>query len=519
MHLSHKIALANIKYRNIAGHIMRSSLKEFCITCCAIGLAMLFYANTSYASPNNSNQGSKSGKHHPQIITSFADIIEPLMPSVVNIYTVKYSPKNRENMQNGSEFFPFSQVNDFFEQFNVPFTFEDLYGNPRWTPLGSGLVIDDSGLIVTNHHVVAGSDEVNIKFHDNTELPAIVIGSDPKTDLALIKVDNKTPLSPAEFGDATAVRVGDVVIAIGNPLGYGGTVTTGIISSKGRDIGAGIDELVDDFIQTDAAINVGNSGGPLFNMDGEVIGINTAIPAAGGGTNIGIGFAIPSNTVSDIVSKLKENGKVSRGRLDINVQEVTEDLAEALGLDQSSGVLIVDAPQGGVGFNAGLRRGDVITSFNDQNVLNARKLKLFVADSDIGSKVKLGVMRSKKVVYFMVEIIDSDLASNIAPKVKKKEPAYFEIEGFKISNLSAFFINNFDIDPDISGVVVTDVMDDMTDIDIRMGDVIQSIDQTRIENIDQLASIYEKLKGGDKKSCLLLVRRGDFSLFVAIPLI
>lgn len=462
---------------------------------------------------------ASESKHGPKpyIMTSFADIVEPLMPSVVNIYTVKYPSRDQGGNRNVPDIIPYGQFNDFFEQFNVPFTFEELYSNPRALSLGSGVIIDKAGLIVTNHHVVAGSDEVNIKFFDNTELSAKVIGSDPKTDLALLKVEGKKSLSPAKFGDSSKARIGDVVIAIGNPLGFGGTVTTGIISSKSRDLGMSLDELVDDFIQTDAAINSGNSGGPLFNINGEVIGVNTAIPAAGGGTNIGIGFAIPSNTVTDIISKLEENGKVSRGRLDIAIQEVTKDLANAMSLENDYGALIVEVKPGGVGSKAGLKRGDVIVEFNEQKVLNTRKLQLFVADSDIGKKVKLGVMRQSKKISLTAEMIESSSDSNMYKRVKK-QPKPIEVGSLKISNISSAIVGTFDINADASGVVVVDVAENIADINLRAGDVIMSIDQQRIDNVDIFVGMYEALKQKKKNSAVLLVKRGEYTLFVALPI-
>lgn len=481
----------------------------------ATGLLMLLPLKALASQAQTAGETTKAKR--PYIITSFADIVEPLMPSVVNIYTVKYSTRAQQNGQNVPDLFPFGQFNDFFEQFNVPFTFEELYSNPRAMSLGSGFIIDKDGLIVTNHHVVAGSDEVSIKFYDNTEIPAKIIGSDPKTDLALLKVDAKKPLVPVNFGDSNKARIGDVVIAIGNPLGFGGTVTTGIISSKGRDLGMTLDELVDDFIQTDAAINSGNSGGPLFNVSGEVIGVNTAIPAAGGGTNIGIGFAIPANTVRDIIQKLEDSGKVSRGRLDIAIQEVTKELAEAMAFDYDYGALIVDVKPGGVGAKAGLKRGDVIIEFDDEKVLNARKLQLFVADSSIGKTVKLGVIRKSKKIALSAEIVEADSDGGIYSKQKKKLVPSVVVSGFKFSNISGSVITSLDIDPDTVGVVVTDILDDAPEIDLKIGDVVMSIDEQRVENIDMFAGIYDNLKQDKKKKTVLLIKRGEFTLFVAMP--
>lgn len=449
---------------------------------------------------------------------SFADIVEPLMPSVVNIYTVKYAKRQQQkDMPPVPDIVPFERFNDFFEQFNVPFSFNELYSNPRALSLGSGFVVDEAGLIVTNHHVVAGSDEVSIKFSDNTELPAKIIGSDPKTDLALLRVESKKKLVPIKFGNSNDSRVGDVVIAIGNPLGFGGTVTTGIISSKGRDLGSGIDELVDDFIQTDAAINTGNSGGPLFNINGEVIGVNTAIPAAGGGTNIGIGFAIPSKTVKEIIAKLEANGKVSRGRLDIAIQEVTKELADALSPGYDYGALIVDVKPGGTGDKAGLTRGDLIVEFNGNKVLNGRKLQLFVADAEIGSKVKLGIIRNGKKVELDADIVDIESEDALVKKKPKKATHSIVVGGIRVANLSPAIISSYDIAPDATGIVVTDIEDVQLMTDLRPGDVIVAMDQQKVDNIDQFKSNYEKLKASsNKKNAVLLIKRGDMSLFVAL---
>lgn len=336
-------------------------------------------------------------------VPSFAGIIEPLMPAVVNIYTIKYSKKKQPKINPLPELIPFEEFKDFLKQFNMPFTF-DLYPHLQAMSLGSGFIIEENGLIVTNYHVIAGSDEIHVKLSDGTELPAVIIGRDPQTDLALIKIHSTTKLPFVSFGNSNQARVGDVVIAIGNSLGFGGTVTTGIISSKGRDLGSGMDELVDDFIQTDAAINTGNSGGPLFNIEGKVVGINTSIPAVSGGTNVGIGFAIPSNKAQNIVDQLKKNGKISRGKLDIVIQENTKELSEALDIDKDYGVLVVDVKISGSGGKAGLKRGDLIIGFNGKNVVNSRKLQLFVAETKIGEEVRLTIIRNGKTFDLKAQI-------------------------------------------------------------------------------------------------------------------
>ncbi len=452
----------------------------------------------------------------PVQITSFADIIEPLMPSVVNVYTVKNSRHIDPTAASLPEMLPFEQFNSFLERFNVPFTFEELYASPRALALGSGFIVDAEGHVMTNFHVIKDADEIYVKLSDNTEVLAKLIGADPKTDLALLKIDAKKKLPFVTFADSGKSRVGDVVIAIGNPLGFGGTVTTGIISSKGRDLGMNPDELVDDFIQTDAAINTGNSGGPLFTIEGKVVGLNTAIPEAGGGTNIGIGFAIPSATVQDIMKQLKEKGKISRGRLEVNIQEVTKELAEALSLSKTYGVLITDVRPGGTGDKAGLKRGDLIIEFNGKMVLNARKLQLFVADSHIGEKVKLTVIRNNKKMNLVAQIIEFEKASEaVEPRT---EETSLTKSGVTFNNLTPNLINKFGLNDKSKGLVVTELSRQELALDLRIGDLIVAIDQQYISDIKQFESVYDKIKNNNKKNVVLLVKRRGFTMFVAIPI-
>ncbi len=450
----------------------------------------------------------------PMHITSFADIIEPLMPSVINVYTVKYNKQFNHKAASLPEMLPLDKFNNFLEKFNVPFSFDEIYTSPSTLALGSGFIVDEEGYIITNDHVVTGSDEIYVKLSDNTELPARIIGTDPKTDIALLKIDTKNKLSSVKFADSSKVRVGDVVIAIGNPLGFGGTVTTGIVSSKGRDLGLNQDELVDDFIQTDAAINTGNSGGPLYDIQGKVIGINTSVPDINGGTNIGIGFSIPSNTVLDIMKQLKEKGKVSRGRLDIGIQEVTKELADALSLSKTYGVLVVNIRPGGTGAKTGLKRGDLITEFNGNKVLNSRKLQLFVADSHIGEQVKLTVIRNNKPITLVAKIIEY-----VAPK---EEPVIAQEKtiqkaGVSFSNISSNLLDKFELSEKSKGVVVGLSAQELS-FDLRVGDLVVAIDQQSINDIDQFNSIYEKLATTKKNNVVLLVKRKDFTMFVALPL-
>lgn len=452
----------------------------------------------------------------PIQISSFADIVEPLMPTVVNIYTVKHADKPEAQKTVLPEILPVDKLNNFLEQFNVPFSFNELSNSTNTFALGSGVIVDSEGYIMTNDHVVAGSDEIFVKLHDNTEMQARIIGTDPKTDLALLKIDAKDVLPYVEFVNSNDLRVGDIVIAIGNPFGFGGTVTTGIISSKGRDLGIDQDELVDDFIQTDAAINTGNSGGPLFNIHGKVIGLNTALPEISGGTNIGIGFAIPSNTVQDIMQQLKEKGKISRGRLDITVQQMTPALAEALSMNKSSGVLVVNTRPGGIGDKAGLKHGDLITEFNGNIVSNSRKLQLFVADCHIGDEITLTVIRDNKPISIKAKIEELEPIE----EEKNQQPAetFIQKSGITFSNISPSTAYKYGITNNVQGIVVTDIQAQDANLDLQIGDVIISINQKNISDIDQFNNIYGELKSKKRKNVVLLVKRQNLTIFVAFPI-
>lgn len=474
-----------------------------------LNLIMLFAVSKVAIAKDNT--GLRVNPTRQPYISTFADIVEPLMPAVVNIYTIKVHG-GANLRQKIPQKFPFSGFGKFFDQFNSSVPFDDLYTSPKSMALGSGFIIDNDGLIVTNHHLITNSDEIYVKLSDNTELPAKIIGIDAKTDLALLKIESDKKLPYVSFGDSDKVRVGDIVIAIGNPFGFGGTVTTGIVSSKARDLGVSMDELVDDFIQTDAAINTGNSGGPLFDISGHVIGVNTAIPAVGNGTNVGIGFAIPSTTVQDIIKQLETQGKITRGHLDILTQDVTSDLVEALNLPADYGTLVVDVRPGGTGDKAGLMRGDLITKFNEEKVENSRKLRLFIADTKIGSEVDLTVLRNKSTVT---------LKANILESTNNKTPVYvdtLEKSGVLFADISPVLIQKFALEENSKGVVVVGFDNKISDTELRIGDVITSINKENIENIVQLYKIYDSLKNQGKDVLVLFVKRHDMSMYVTIPI-
>lgn len=461
-------------------------------------------------------------KPQPIVIPSFADIVEPLMPAVVNVYTVKYNKKSQRPPANPFEGFPFDSFNNFFEQFDIPFNFDEMYSDPKAVSLGSGFIIDPDGLIVTNYHVISNADEINIKLLDNTELPAKLIGSDQRTDLALLKVESKKPLAHVNFGDSSKSRVGDWVITIGNPFGLGGTVTTGIISSKGRDIDDDRGNIVDDFIQTDAAINRGNSGGPMFNTQGEVIGVNTAIFSPSG-TNVGIGFAIPSTTAKSIVEQINRYGKVSRGRLDVIIQDVTGDIAEGLGLKEPNGALVVEVMPNGAADKAGIKTGDVIIEFNGKPITNLRRLQVLVAEAPVNKEARIVIIRNnqhKTLTTKIIENTEDGEPVKLADKHKGNNTVVGSvvINNITFSNITAELRKKFAIGRDVSGVVVTETAKNGKNYNLKIGDVIIAANQQEVNNIEQLRKVYKKAKADQKKHVVMFIKRGsNVSLFVAFP--
>ncbi|AAL02704.1 periplasmic serine protease [Rickettsia conorii str. Malish 7] len=451
---------------------------------------------------------------------SFADIVEPLIPAVVNISTIEYVNSKSENAEKD----PLQEkVNDFLEKLNIPLNLEEVDQTPKSVPLGSGFIIEPNGLIVTNYHVIANVDKINIKLADNTELSAKLIGNDTKTDLALLKIDSEEPLPFVEFGDSNDARVGDWVIAIGNPFGnLGGTVTSGIISSKGRDIDIDTDNIVDNFIQTDAAINNGNSGGPMFNLDQKVIGVNTAIFSPLG-TNIGIGFAIPSNTAKPIIERLKKDGKVSRGRLGVTIQDLTEDISEGLGLKNTRGVLVAKVQEDGPGDKAGIKTGDIIIEFADIPVKNTKKLRVIIADAPIDQEVKVKILRDKKELELPIKITsdNEEVTKDSTEETNKKEITNKEENNLSITknnitfgNLTEELRQKYTIPQDKMGIVITNI--DEEESSFKIGDLITNINQKSIDDISKLEELYENAKKSDKKNILLLIERGSSNMFVPL---
>ncbi|KAB2848362.1 MAG: Do family serine endopeptidase [Hyphomicrobiaceae bacterium] len=452
---------------------------------------------------------------------SLAPIAEPLMPAVVNISTsqsikgVHGTPLPKS--QRGSPF------EEFFEEYFNKKEKPSVVPEKKATSLGSGFVIDPSGLIVTNHHVIDGADEIIVSFADGSRLKVEkVIGKDAKSDLALLKVTPKKPLPFVKFGVSETVRVGDWVMVIGNPFGLGGTLTVGVISAKNRDINSG---PFDDYLQTDAAINKGNSGGPLFNMKGEVIGVNTAIITAAPGGSSGIGFSIPSDTVARIIEQFKLYGEVRRGWLGVRLQTLTEELAEGLDLGETRGALVAGVSKDSPASKAGLLPRDLITRFAGKPVPSARQLTRQIAQTPIDSSVEIEVERKGKRSTLLVKIgrlIDPDEAEPKVQSTAVEPPAPPRpLLGMMLTPVTEELRQRFSLDKKLAGLVVLEVdpKSFAAQRQIKAGDVVVEAAQEAIGTFDQIAKRIEDVRKTGRNVILLGVTdaKGDFR-FVTLPL-
>jgi len=454
---------------------------------------------------------------------SFADLAEKLLPAVVNISASQTVISNGEPESESEDGGP-APGQDFEEFFK---DFFERRGRPpeqrrRGGSQGSGFIVSTEGYIVTNHHVIDGADEVSVRLHDGVTLKATVVGSDEKTDLALLKIEAPDNIVAVDWGDSDETRIGDWVVAIGNPFGLGGTVTAGIVSARQRDISAG---PYDDFIQTDAAINRGNSGGPMFNLDGDVIGVNTAIYSPSGGS-VGIGFAIPSTLARNIVKQLREFGEVKRGWLGVHIQTVTEELAEGLRLNNSQGALVASVTEGGPAEKAGILQGDVILKFDGRVVPDMRKLPRMVAETPIGESVDVVVWRrgKEKTVKVDLGLLEDEPQTAAIPKEEPKsndaDSAEIPDLGLSLGQITEALRQQYDLGDKTGGVVITTVEQGGTAAEkgLRAGDVIVEVDQ---EEVASPAAVLEKVENareeGYRVVTLLVYRQGDFQ-WVAVRL-
>jgi len=458
----------------------------------------------------------------------FADLAEKLLPGVVNIASTQIIKGGNEDGMPDLPFPPGSPMEKFFHDFMdrnhpgaAPNGGHGVQPEGRKSQsLGSGFVIDASGYIVTNNHVIEGADEIKVILQDNTTLKATLIGRDERVDVALLKVESDKPLVAVPWGDSDKARVGDWVIAIGNPFGLGGSVTAGIVSARGRDIRQG---AYDDFIQTDAAINQGNSGGPLFNMDGQVIGINTAIYSRSGGS-IGLGFSIPSNQAKLVIDQLKAFGHPRRGWIGVKIQQVTQDIADSVGMKEPLGAMIAGIEDGGPAAKAKIQGGDVLLKFNGSDIKEMRNLPRLVAETEIGKTVPVVVWRDGKEVGLSVtvaELPDDPKVAQVAPLDKKSDkPLEVPGTGLKLSALSDDLRTRYQLGDDQKGVLITDVAPKSAAAEkgLKPGDVILEVQQEEMKTPADVVDRLQKYRKAGRKSALLLIQTSDGTRYVPLSL-
>lgn len=426
---------------------------------------------------------------------SFADLAEKLTPSVVNI-----SSFSQSETENGEGNTPLSES------------------------LGSGFIIDGNGYIITNNHVVDKAESISITLSDDTKTEARVIGKDPKTDLALIKIETKRPLNAVKFGDSDKIRVGDWVLAIGNPFGLGSSVTAGIVSAKSRDIESG---PYDSFIQTDASINQGNSGGPMFNLQGEVIGISSAIFSTTGASQ-GVGFAIPANLAGWVISQLKEHGEVKRGWIGIKIQPNTPEIADSLGISANQGVVVSGVTEQGPAQKAGLQAGDIVLSFNRQPIDNTKNLSRLIAETKIGTPAPIEIWRSgqKQTLTVPIELMPEETPLSAAKETASdaaETPDNGEslnIIGFTVKEISPELAERYKLAPSTSGVVVTDILpnSDASRKGIKIGDIIVKIDKRNIIGESAFHEYVNDARRENNRPVLLAIQGQEALHFVAVKL-
>jgi serine protease Do len=456
---------------------------------------------------------------------SIAEVAEQVIDAVVNISTSQTVQARSGQLP---QLPPGSPFEEFFEEFFKNRRGQGDNENRERTPrrvssLGSGFIIDPAGLVVTNNHVISEADEVTVVLNDGTKLKAEVAGRDQKTDVALLKVKPTKPLKAVKFGDSERLRLGEWVIAIGNPFSLGGSVSAGIVSARNRDINSG---PYDNYIQTDAAINRGNSGGPLFNLDGEVIGVNTAIISPSGGS-IGIGFAVPSKTVVAVIDQLKQFGETRRGWLGVRIQQITDEIAESLGMKQTRGALIAGIDDKGPAKPAGIEAGDVIVKFDGKDIREMRDLPRIVADTPVGKEVEVILIRKgqemKKTVR-LGRLEDADKPKPAAVKRSeepKDKPVVKKALGLDLANLTEELRKKYKIKDSVKGVVITgvDASSNAAEKRLSAGDVIVEVGQFPVANAADIEKRLEQLKKEGKKTALLLVSNGEGEVrFVALSL-
>ncbi len=476
---------------------------RFPIYIVAILLALVFIASSAMA------------RSAPE---SFADLAEKLLPAVVNISTSAAAKKSGKTPEL-PQFPPGSPFEDFFRDF---FDRNRPQQQRKSTSLGSGFIINKKGIVITNNHVIQDADEITVILQNNETLKAEIIGRDPKTDIAVLRVKPKGDLPAVSMGDSDKIRVGDWVVAIGNPFGLGGSVTAGIVSARGRNINSG---PYDDFIQTDASINRGNSGGPLFNMAGEVIGINTAIFSPSGGS-IGIGFSIPSKIANGIIGQLIKFGKTRRGWLGVRIQKVTDEIAESLGLEKAEGALVASVTENSPAAKGGIKAGDVILKFNNRDVKEMRSLPKIVAETEIDKNVDVEIWRDGKKGTTQVSVgeLDEELVAKTSSgetgEGGKDEELKVTTLGLSVGQLNTSTRKRFNLKKKTKGVVIVSVDKDgaAAEKGIKAGDVIVEVSQNEVTSPKEVQKRVADAKSSGRKSVLLLIEGQAGLRFVALRL-
>ncbi len=431
------------------------------------------------------------------IPNSFADLAEKLMPSVVNIATTQ-TVVTKSNPFPNFQFPPGSPFEDMFKEFGTP-------QERQSSALGSGFIIDEKGIVITNNHVIDGAEDIVVQVNGDKDFKAKVIGADPLSDIAVLQIEATEKFIPVKFGDSDKARIGDEVIAIGNPFGLGGTVTSGIISARNRNLGGTLARY-EDYIQTDASINTGNSGGPLFDLNGDVIGINTAILGRSG--NVGIGFAIPSNSAEIVIDQLIKFGETKRGWLGVRIQDVTREIADIEKLDKARGALVASVAQNSPSKKAGIKAGDIILEFNGEKIKEMKELPIIVAKTKVGKKVKVKIWRNKREIIKTVTLGRLETSEEFKVTEKNEPQKELEIKNLKIfvRELTNEDIKNRKLPNQTTGLVITQIKNDSPLINtIEIDSIILEAQKKKIKSVNDLKQTLEKVLSSNQKTVLLVI--------------
>ncbi len=511
---------------SFSGRRVRVATAAAAFALCFAGAPLVQAQQPPNAASETGNRSAAAGRESVAL-PSFAPMVKRVLPAVVNI-SVQMKPGAGGDQESDQEQFSPDQNQPFpgfppspFDQFLRRFF--DQQGNGgmpmpqqrvQRIALGSGFIIDPTGYVVTNNHVVENAGKVTVIFQDGTKHPAKVVGRDPKTDLALLKIEAPKPLPYVQWGDSNAVQVGDWVMAVGNPFGLGGTVSAGVISARGRDIHEG---PYDDFLQIDASINRGNSGGPTFNLNGQVIGINTAIYSPNGGS-VGIGFAIPSSLAKPVIEQLREHGKVERGWLGVEIQQVTPELAQSLGLPKPEGALVADVTAGGPASKVGIKQGDVILDYDGHHIATLRDLPIAVAETPVGQTARVTVWRDHHETK--LEPVIAAMPSNMQQMAQNGEGEGSDSAmGLTLAPLTQQQREQLHVGKNVKGVVVTGVAPDspLADLGLQPGDVIQEINQQPVTTPQEAVQKLQALnKQQGQENIMLLLNRHGVNQYVAV---